>query len=296
MRAAGLPRYPAMKRLVSLVVAALVVTGCDMTKNDLTSPSATAFSYTAIGASDAIGFGSSAVCAPFQSPCDGKGYVQDLARMYQADNPSVKFTLSNLGIPAAVLGPSTMTLGNSFGELAIPASFLVGELPFVQPKQNLVTIFAGGNDTNVVGKALLRGDGGSDPLGYIANQATQFGNDLNTLIGGIKSGSPSVRIIALNLPNLAAAPYAAGRSLTEKQALQTIAVSFSAKVNALTSQGVIVIDMMCDANMYQPSFFSDDGFHPNDAGYAYMANLVYNALKSGGASAPRASCSQMTIF
>jgi lysophospholipase L1-like esterase len=286
-----------MKRFASLVVAVLVMTGCDMMKNsnDPTSPSATVFNYTAIGASDATGHGSSAECAPFQNPCDGKGYVQDLARMYQADNPTVKFTLNNLGIPAAVLGPSVMTLGNSLGSF-IPASFLVGELPFMQSSQNLVTIFAGGNDTNVVGKALLNGLGGADPLGYIANQATQFGKDLNTLISGIKSGSPSARIIALNLPNLAAAPYAAGDSLAEKQALQTIAVSFSAKVNALTSQGVIVIDMMCDANMYQPSFYFSDGFHPNDAGYAYMANAVYAALKSGGAPAPKASCSQMTIF
>src|SRR5262249_38210448 len=136
-------RYPAMKRLVSLAVAALVMSGCDMmnNSNDPTSPSGNAFNYTAIGARDAIGFGSSAPCAPFQTPGDGKGYVQDIARMYQADNPNVKFTLSNLGIPAAVLGPSTMTLGNSFGSLAIPASFLVGELPFVQSKQNLVTIF-----------------------------------------------------------------------------------------------------------------------------------------------------------
>jgi lysophospholipase L1-like esterase len=287
-----------MKRFVSLAVALLALSSCNMLQNSNSNPntpSSGTFAYTAIGASDATGHGSSAECLPFQTPCDGRGYVQDIARMYQADNPKVTFSLQNLGIPAAVLGPTTMQLGLSQGDL-IPASFLQGELPFMQSGQNLVTIFAGGNDTNVIGKALLHGAGGSDPLGYIANQANQFGADLNTLISGIRSGSPQARIIIMNLPNLGAAPYASGDSLAEKQGLQAISVSLSAKVNALASQGVIVIDLMCDPNVYNPASFSSDGFHPNDQGYAYWANLVYAAVKAGSAPAPRSSCSQMTVF
>ena len=66
-------------------------------------------------------------------------------------------------------------------------------------------------------------------------------------------------------------------------------------INALANQGVTVIDLMCDANFYNPSIFSSDGFHPNDAGYTYLTDRVY-AAATGSAPAPRASCPQMTVF
>jgi len=53
---------------------------------------------------------------------------------------------------------------------------------------------------------------------------------------------------------------------------------------------------MCDARFYQPGSYSSDGFHPNDTGYAYLTELIYPVASTGTASAPRASCAQMTIF
>jgi hypothetical protein len=52
---------------------------------------------------------------------------------------------------------------------------------------------------------------------------------------------------------------------------------------------------MCDAAFYQPAIFSGDGFHPNDAGYAYMAERVY-AAATGSIPVPAVSCPQMAIF
>jgi lysophospholipase L1-like esterase len=285
-----------MTRLLGLAIASLSLAACGTNGNStVPSPTGGAFNYTAIGASDAIGVGSSNVCFPFTACPNGTGYVQDIGRQYQSDHPTITMNLLNMGIPGAVLGPSIMSLGNSLG-LGIPANFLVGELPFIQTNGSLVTVFAGGNDARTVGSALLAGLGGSDVNGYIASQASQFGADYNTLITGIRAKSPQALIVILNLPNLAGAPFAAGDSLTDKQALQAISVSFTGQINTLAGHGVAVVDLMCDPNMYQPSFYSSDGFHPDDAGYSYMAGLVYAVVKSGTAPAPHASCSQMQLF
>jgi lysophospholipase L1-like esterase len=95
---------------------------------------------------------------------------------------------------------------------------------------------------------------------------------------------------------MAALPYNAGLSLQEKQVMQQISVAFSAQINALTAQNVLVIDLMCDSVMYQASMFSSDGFHPNDAGYARLAALTLGAASTGSAAAPRSGCGQMTLY
>ena len=66
-------------------------------------------------------------------------------------------------------------------------------------------------------------------------------------------------------------------------------------VNALTAQGIVVIDLMCDARTYLASNYSSDGFHPNDAGYAFIAGEVVKAITSSSYPAPLNSCSQMTL-
>ncbi len=60
-------------------------------------------SYTAIGASDTTGFGSSAPCLPFSDCPNGNGYVQRITRELRNSGRTV--TLMNLGIPGSVVGP-----------------------------------------------------------------------------------------------------------------------------------------------------------------------------------------------
>ena len=98
------------------------------------------------------------------------------------------------------------------------------------------------------------------------------------------------------LPNLAALPFLAGASLDQRQAAQHASVAFTTTViNPLTSQGVVVVDLMCDSRLYDPSIYSADGFHPNDSGYAILAADVVKATTSASYPAPAASCSQMTV-
>ena len=281
----------------NLCLPVLLAVGAACSSSNPTGPSdplpANVVNYTAIGASDAIGVGSSAVCLPF-TPCpDGKGYVQLLERRLKADGKTV--TLLNLGLPGGVVGPEIQALGNDLGR-GVLTNFLDNEVPFVASDATLVTVFAGGNDVNTIGAAVEAGYGGVDPLGYVMARTAGFARDLKKMMDGIKARSPRARIVILNLPNLAGLPYAAGYSTTRKRGLQNIAVRFSAEINKLTSQGATVIDVMCDGGFYQANRYSSDGFHPNDAGYARMAEVAYTPATTGSAPLPQADCSFMKLY
>jgi lysophospholipase L1-like esterase len=279
--------------LCGLIVVALA--GCDQAKSPTnpSQPGTTVVNYTAIGASDAIGFGSSALCIPFTACPNGLGYVQIMGRRFTSDGRTL--TLVNLGLPGAVLSPSIEAIGDGIGRDII-GNFLEREVPFVPRDSTVVTVFAGANDANTIGQALEAGLGGTNPSAYVTAQIQNFGRDMRALVTGIRDRATAARLVILNLPNMAALPYASGLTLTQKRFLQGIAVGFSAEINALTSQGVLVVDLMCEASMYQSGIYSSDGFHPNDAGYARLADLLYPAASTGTAAAPRASCPQMTLF
>jgi lysophospholipase L1-like esterase len=284
-----------MKRHIPVVVLALfTAAGCNSSKSpNEPTPTPNTILYTAIGASDAIGIGSSVPCLPLSACPQGTGYVQTLGRRLNTGGKTV--TLLNLGIPGAVLSPQVQSIGNSIGR-DIFGNFLEREVPFVQRDATLVTVFAGGNDVNTIAAALEAGLGGLNPAGYMQTQIDNFGRDMRSLMTGVKDRAPTARIVILNLPNLAGLPYSSGYTLAQKKFLQQIAVGFSGQINALTSQGALVIDLMCDSVFYQTNVYSGDGFHPNDAGYARLADLILPAATTGTAAAPRASCAQMTLF
>jgi lysophospholipase L1-like esterase len=284
-----------LKHLARLVlgVSALVLASCATTSPTVPTPTVgSVVRYTALGASDAIGYGGSVVCIPFTACPNGTGYIQLATRRLQADGRTV--TLVNLGVPGAVLSPEIQAIGNAMGR-GILTNLVQNERPFIPTDTTFLTIFIGGNDANTIGAAADTGFGGADPSSYIQTQIQNFGTTYRELVTDIKSKAPQARIVVLNLPNLAAMPYAAGYSLAQRRGLQQIAVGLSAQMNALSSQGVVVLDLMCDPLFYQPQMLSSDGFHPSDAGYTHMADLVLTAA-TGTPDGPRASCSQMTLF
>lgn len=252
--------------------------------------------YTAIGASDGIGFGSSAPCVPFTECPDGNGYVQILYRRLRDTGRAT--TLVNRSLPGSVLSKSIEDLARDIGQpiSELAGNFIERQAPFVPTNTTHVTIFAGGNDANVIGRAALAGRGGSDVNGYIDAQVRQWGTDLEDLISRIRSRAPSARIVALNMINLAGAPYLASRPTSEKSIMQRIAVGISDRVNSLTSRNVLVVDLMCDARLYQPSNYASDGFHPGDGGYVIFADDTFPALKDGTASQPNTACAQRRLF
>jgi lysophospholipase L1-like esterase len=286
-----------LTRTLTAASLALGVGGCDFFKKTPTSPDSpgppapnAAVRYTAIGASDANGVGSSGVCAPFTSCDNGMGYVPVLARQLRASH---EVTLVNLGIPAAVLSPAIQALAKANGR-DIAANFIDQEMPFVPPDATLVTIFGGGNDANALADAVLRGAAGSDVRGYIDAQVRAFGGDYDRLVRGIRDRAASPFIIVINLPNLAALPYASGGTTPQRQVLQRIAAGMSKEANRQAGMAVVVLDLMCDPQAYDAARFSSDGFHPNDAGYAYLAQRLLG-LVNGTAASPSDSCAQMSV-
>lgn len=259
------------------------------------SPDGDTIGYTVLGASDGLGVGSSVACAPFDLGCEnGTGYAQRLRRRFQADGKTVLY--NNLSLPGYVLSPAIVELAVQTGRSDTPGTFLDRYSNFVPPTTTHVTIFAGGNDANIIGNAVGAGLGGGNPRGFIDGHVRQWGDDLAELVSRVRNRAPNARIVVYNLPNLAAAPYMAGRTGAEKSIMQAVATGLADQANALTGQGVLVVDLMCDARVIQPSSFSGDGFHPSDAGYALMADLAYPFLSSGSAPAPAPGCPSRVIF
>ena len=283
--------------LALAVVVGLAVAGCSNSSNP-TSPTGPPAAgspvvYTAIGASDAIGFGSSSPCVPFADCPSGLGYVQVIARQLQAQGSSV--TLRNLGIPGAVMGPGVQSLASQYNR-TLPGNFIDGEVPFVDRTSTLVTIFAGGNDVNTIGSVIRSGAGGSDPWTFIDQQVKSFATEYATMISRIRDRAPGARIVVANLPNFAAIPITSGLTLEERQMMQKISVGFSTQaINPLASQGIPVVDLLCNSQFANPNIFSADGFHPNDTGYAILASEMLKAIMAAGVTAPVSSCALMTV-
>jgi lysophospholipase L1-like esterase len=282
-------------RVVGALLVAALVAGCS--SDSPTEPSPTPnpsapIVYTALGASDALGIGASAECLPFVECPNGTGYVQVIARTLRATRT---VTLTNLGIPAAVLSPRIQNLGRQYGRF-IPANFLDAELPGVARDSTLVTIFTGANDANAIGDAVEQGAGGSNAAGFIDDQIRQFAAEYRQLIAGVRSRAGQPRIVVANLPNFAGVPYTAGYSPARRQGIQTISVRLTREaINTLTSDGVAVVDLMCDGRSYEAGRYSSDGFHPNDAGYAYLAEAMLRAINDANFPAPQNDCPFMRI-
>jgi lysophospholipase L1-like esterase len=283
---------------IAIVVSAVLFGGCQGRDTDATptSPSPATPSpgapvrYAALGASDATGVGASVVCIPFTACEMGTGYVPVLVRQLRATR---EVTLLNLGIPGAVLSPTIYEIARRFGR-DVPASFVDREMPFVPGDSTLVTIFGGANDVNALGDAIERGAAGGDLRGYIDAQVRAFGADYDRLVRGVRDRAPGALILILNVPNMAALPYTANYSQQRRQVLQYISTGFSREANRQAGSGVIVIDLMCDGQVYDRSRFASDGFHPNDSGYAYLADRLL-AVVNGAPSSTASACGPMTV-
>ena len=283
--------------LISLAFGALATASaaCKETTEPPTAPSPTTeVILGAVGASDGVGVGGSVPCVPFDPDCPaGTGYVYVLKRRLQTAGRAVR--LFNRSVPGAVLSQHFRSLARDIGRDDVPGTFIDQGAPFIPANATHITIFAGGNDANIIAQNVQAGRGLNDVRGFVDQHVRQFGVDLIDLVSRLRARAPTARIVAINLPNLAAAPFVANRSVLERGIVQRIAVGLSDRVNALTAQNVLVADMLCDNRVYEPGTYSSDGFHPSDRGYAIMADLAYGPLVNGTSPAPSANCPQRTL-
>ena len=220
-----------LARLGSLLAAASALAGC-ISLNGIIQPGSEStgrvYDYTAIGASDAVGVGSSRPCQtatvvvgsdseqlPSPPSCpNGKGYPPDIVGLLTAGSSTVQLT--DLGISGAAIGPTERTLGNTWEPFVfgcanpcIPGDFLTDELPLIPSGHNTVTIFAGGNDTNAIFAHVAVACAECTPQqiqAMIGTDITNFGLDYETLVGTIHQLFPFARIYLANLPNFGLIP------------------------------------------------------------------------------------------
>lgn len=316
------------------LAAAATLAGCGggvsvpaQNSGGLPVPPAQQIAYTAIGASDAVGFGATMPCAnpPLvaQPTCPGgTGYVPLIANTLTKSGATV--TLNDLGISGAVLGPDILAVGNMYGTAsgaspckprtggdAIPGDFITNELPNVPATATLVTVFAGGNDTNAIANAAicmtLGGATQQQVASFVTAQVSAFGADLQKLLLGVQSKTQGkAKIVIADVPNFANIPYAAGGipgigplPPAVRALLQQISVTgFDQNVyrTAATQFKVPTVDLLCDPNSYVVSnFYVNDGFHPNDAGYAALAQKFVAQITATTPTQPSFTCAQTAI-
>jgi lysophospholipase L1-like esterase len=278
------------------------------------TPAPAAVHYTAIGASDAVGYGASVPCANPPTVAvptcpGGTGYVPDLAKLLAKSGAVV--TLNDLGISGAVIGPDILTTVNTYGALgtadqcmprtagvdAYPADFITAELPHLTGTETLVTVFAGGNDTNGIANAAGCMAAANPPAtteqieAFVTSEIGAFGADMETLLGTVHAKAPNAKIYVANLPNFALIPVGQAQSLATQELLSTISVGIDLQViDPLAATGTPVIDLLCNPQSYVPANFYTDGFHPNDAGYAAFAAAFYAQITATTPTAPSSSC------
>lgn len=173
---------------------------------------------------------------------DGGGYVDRLfARIEQKRSGATLINLSAAG--------------------ATTADVVNKQLPRLNgTRATLVTICVGMND-------LLRG-----------REAKQFAEDYETLVAKLKQ--PGRLLVIANLPDVASAPAMQGKA---DESLRLRLGQFNQAIEDIARRhGVPLVDLYKlsgETNGSRPEFFSSDGLHPSDMGYAYWAEAMWSVVE-----------------
>lgn len=173
---------------------------------------------------------------------DGGGYVDRLFARVAQERPGS--TLLNLSMAGATT-----------------ADVVDKQLPQLDGRQaTLVTICVGVND-------LLRG-----------REAEQFAEDYETLVAKLKQSGRLV--IVANLPDVASAPAIRGAA---DESLRSRLGQFNKAIADVTRRhGVPVVDLYKlsgEVIRSRPEFFSSDGLHPSNLGYARWAEVMWTVVE-----------------
>ncbi|HEY0547341.1 MAG TPA: SGNH/GDSL hydrolase family protein [Pyrinomonadaceae bacterium] len=173
---------------------------------------------------------------------DGGGYVDRLFARIEQKRPGS--TLLNL----SAAGATTADAVNK-------------QIPRLDDtRATLVTICVGLND-------LLRG-----------REAKQFAEDYETLVAKLKQ--PGVLIIIANLPDVASAPAMKGMA---DESLRLRLGQFNKAIEDIARRhGAPLVDLYKlsgEVIRSHPEFFSSDGLHPSDLGYAHWAEAMWAVVE-----------------
>lgn len=147
------------------------------------------------------------------------------------------------------------------------------ELPKLPRRATLVTLSIGVND-----ELTIAGGGAFASGGLVLHPTTVYWQTaLRRIVDGIRSAAPGARIVVANVPNLAFMPAHANDPADLRALLTSTAEAMNAVVGELAAERVTVVDLRCDPEVYRADRLSD-AVHPNDAGYAHLAERFIAAL------------------
>lgn len=119
---------------------------------------------------------------------------------------------------------------------------------------------------------------GINDLGHYVPVET-FARNFEEIVKRLKAET-SAQIVVSNLPDISFAPVVPS-SLREQTRSQINL--FNGRIDEITKRyGVTLVDAYTETHAVMPThpeFFSDDGFHPSDAGYEYWAKTMWPAVK-----------------
>ena len=108
----------------------------------------------------------------------------------------------------------------------------------------------------------------------------RFARNYEEIIKRLKTET-SARVVVTNLPDISYAPVVPQYARDEtRRRVQ----SFNEQIEAIAGRyGLIVVDTYSETHKVMPDhpeFFSEDGFHPSDAGYEYWAKVMWPTVKT----------------
>ncbi|MBV9867308.1 MAG: carboxypeptidase regulatory-like domain-containing protein [Abitibacteriaceae bacterium] len=192
-----------------------------------------AATYSALGASDATSYGASTL---------SNGYVYRIADWLKLNYGP--WTLRNHGVNGYT-APDIQN--NALG-------------PAISDNPQLVTLWVGGND---VKDSVFS----NEPTAVLE---ARFREAYTTIVRRLRNETAAY-IVTANLPDLSRIPVAKFLNDAQKQLAQADSIALNRVIADVNSTyNVPTVDLYNDPNSYEPANFYD-GFHPNDAGYALLA-------------------------
>ena len=110
--------------------------------------------------------------------------------------------------------------------------------------------------------------------------AETFARNYEEIIRRLKEET-GARLVVTNIPDISFAPVVPPSARDETRSRVQL---FNEKIHAIAERyDLLVVDIYTETHRVipeHPEFFSEDGFHPSDAGYEYWAKTMWPTVKS----------------
>lgn len=105
-----------------------------------------------------------------------------------------------------------------------------------------------------------------------------YAHDLDLLLARLRTSLPHARIAVANVPDITLLPRFKSYNL---QTLRTQILAYNAAIaTSVARHSALLVDLYQSDLAQHPEYVSNDGFHPDTIGYAQIAQLFYQTLKT----------------